>query len=133
MINNKKTVLLVEDEVALQEAAKLKLEESGMKVLPATNGEEALAILKKTKPDFVWLDILLPGIDGFGVLKTIREDQNLKDLPVMIVSVSSSPEKIQKALSSDHITDYIVKSNYKLGDIIKKVVNVLNDKKSFNS
>lgn len=122
--NNGKTILVVEDEQALQEAIKLKLEKDGIDVITASSGEEALNRLKETKPNLVWLDILLPGINGLEVLRKIRDDFKMKDLPVVIVSVSASKEKIDRAMEMK-ASDYIAKSGYNLVDIIKKVKTYL--------
>lgn len=119
-----KTILVVEDEQALQEAIKLKLEKDGIDVVTASSGEEALNRLKQAKPNLVWLDILLPGINGLEVLRKIRDDFKMKDLPVVIVSVSVGKEKIDQAMAMN-ASDYIVKSGYNLIDIIKKVKTYL--------
>lgn len=116
----KKTILVVEDDLALQEAIKLKLEKDGINVWTAVTGEEALSILKDKKPNLVWLDILLPKINGLEFLEIIRKDSDLKDLPVVVVSVSGGMEKVIQARSLG-ILDYIVKSEGSLDIIIKRV------------
>ncbi|MBI4812420.1 response regulator [Candidatus Falkowbacteria bacterium] len=118
--NSPKSILLIEDEAALQEAIKMKLEKDGIKVTAFFTAEDAREFLKTERPDLVWLDILLPGMNGLEFLKQIREDLNLKDLPVVVVSVSSSPEKIKKAFSLN-IADFIVKSESDLKTIIARV------------
>jgi CheY-like chemotaxis protein len=115
-----KSILVIEDEPALQEAIKMKLEKDGVKVTAFSTAEEAGEFLKKEKPDLVWLDILLPGMNGLEFLKVIRENFSLKNLPVVVVSVSSSPEKIKKAFDMN-IADFIVKSDGDLNSIIKRV------------
>ena len=123
-----KSILLIEDEPALHEAIKLKLEKAGIKVYSFFTAEEAVPFLKKEKPDLVWLDILLPGMNGLEFLKQIREDFSLINLPVIIVSVSHSSEKIKKAFELN-VLDFIVKSDNSLDDIIKKVERLLYQKK----
>jgi CheY-like chemotaxis protein len=124
----KKKVLLVEDEPALQEAIKIKMEKEGVQVFAFDTGEKGLDFLKEQKPDLVWLDILLPGINGLEVLRQIRDDEKTKDLAVVIVSVSAGQEKIKKAFSLN-VVDYIVKSEYTIDSIIKKVKGIINDMK----
>lgn len=126
MIDSKKTVLVVEDEPALQEAVKIKLEKEGVNVLTADTGEDAIIILETNKPDLVWLDILLPCINGIEVLEKIRENPKLKNLPAVIVSVSGGQEKIKRAFSLG-VVDYLIKSEYTIDVIIGKVKNLLND------
>lgn len=121
---NDKTILVVEDEQALQEAIKLKLQKEGINVVTASSGEDAVGYLKKEKPNLVWLDVLLPGMNGLEVLRKIREDFKMKDLPVVVISVSAGQEKIKQALSLG-AADYIVKSGYNLIEIINKVKKYL--------
>lgn len=119
-----KTILLVEDEQALQEAIKLKLEKEGIGVMAVSSGEDAVNYLKKSKPDLVWLDVLLPGMNGLEVLRKIREEFKMQSLPVVVISVSAGQDKIKQALSLG-AADYIIKSGYNLGDIISRVKKYL--------
>lgn len=119
-----KNILVVEDEQALQEALKLKLEKEGIGVLTASTGEEALEILKTHRPTLVSLDILLPRMNGLEVLRNIRENPSLYDLPVVVVSVSGGPEKIKQAFSMN-VVDYLIKSEYKIEDIVNKLKEML--------
>jgi DNA-binding response OmpR family regulator len=120
----KKMILIVEDEEGLREALKLKLEQADYEVLAASTGEEALEILKSRRPDMVSLDILLPGINGLEVLQKIRDDSKLHNLPVIILSVSGSQEKIQQAFSMN-VVDYLIKSEHKIDGIITKFKKIL--------
>ena len=127
MSENKKLVLVVEDEPALREVIALKLgREELVEVAAATNGEDALVFLKKRKPSLIWLDLLLPGINGLEVLEKIRNDADLKNLPAVIVSVSAGEEKVKRAFELGAL-DYIVKSNNSIDDIIKKVKGILSE------
>lgn len=123
---NKKSILIVEDEQSLLEALKLKLEKENIEVLTASTGEEALALLKDRRPTLVSLDIILPRMNGIEVLQNIRKDQNIKDLPVVIVSVSGSEEKLKRAFGLN-VIDYLVKSEYTIDNIVNKLKNILND------
>lgn len=123
-MEQKKIILLVEDELALQEAARLKLEKAGVEVIPAGSGEEALQILQTTRPSLLWLDLLLPGMNGLEVLRKVRLDARLKDLPAIIVSVSGGEGKIKQAFSMN-VVDYIVKSEYTIDSIVAKVKSIL--------
>ncbi|MFZ5364307.1 MAG: response regulator [Patescibacteria group bacterium] len=122
--SQKKSILIVEDEQALQEALKLKLEKEGIEVLTANTGEEALSVLKKRRPTLVSLDILLPGMNGLEVLQKIRADSDLHALPVIVVSVSGGQEKIKRAFNLN-VIDYLIKSEYKIENIVKKIKEIL--------
>ena len=120
IIKSKKTILVVEDEVALQEAISIRLTAAGYFVVSAMSAEWAIELLKTVKPDLVWLDLLLPGMGGLIFLERIRKNELLKNIPVMIVSVSGGPEKMKEAFQLN-VVYFVVKSNHRLEDIIKKV------------
>lgn len=125
MKKNKKEILVVEDELDLQEAIKLKLTKAGVKVFTASTGKEALKILQRKKPVLVWLDIILPDINGLEVLKNIRKNSKLNNLPVVVVSVSSGPERIKEAFLLG-VVDYIVKTDYTIEKIVDIMANLAN-------
>lgn len=119
-MESKKMILVVEDEQALQEALELKLKKAGFEVLTANSGEEALEVLKNKKPDLISLDILLPHMNGLEVLQKIRNDKELQDLRVAVVSVSGSQEKIKKTFGLN-VVDYLIKSEYTIDEIVGKL------------
>lgn len=122
-----KTILVIEDEAPLQDAIKIKLEKENLRCLPALSAEDGIIILKKEVPDLIWLDLLLPGMGGFAFLEQIRKEPSFRNVPVVIVSVSASPEKIRRAFELN-VVDYLVKSQYKLSDIVKRVKMFLKKK-----
>lgn len=81
-----KTILVVEDEPDIQELIRYHLEKEGFTTLKASSGREALEIIEHSRPDLVLLDLMLPGVGGMEVLKTIRFTWKLPSLPVIIVS-----------------------------------------------
>lgn len=119
-----KTILVIEDEAPLQDAIKIKLKNEGLNCLSALTAEEGLEILEKQIPDIIWLDLLLPGMGGFEFLERLRRKPTFKSLPVVIVSVSASPEKIRRAFELN-VMDYLVKSQYQLTDIVKRMKTFL--------
>jgi CheY-like chemotaxis protein len=118
-MKDSKTVLVVEDNEALNKAISFKLKNRGYKVKPVFTAEEAIKILESDGIDFVWLDLLLPGMNGLEFLKYLRGNPRLKDEKVAIVSVSGS-EKTREKANSLGVVDFIVKSEYKLNDIISR-------------
>ncbi|OGL45374.1 MAG: hypothetical protein A2W05_11690 [Candidatus Schekmanbacteria bacterium RBG_16_38_10] len=79
-------ILLVEDEPDTLKMFKEILESEGYEVAPATNGEEALAIINGYIPDLIVLDIMLPGISGIEVAKKLAERNEVKNIPIVVVT-----------------------------------------------
>ncbi len=94
---DEKHILYVEDDKFLYTVMEKVLREGGFKVTLARDGEEALEILDSVTPDLILLDILLPKLDGFGVLEKIREDPAKKGIPVIVLSNLGSKIDIEKA------------------------------------
>lgn len=122
-----KTILVIEDDLALNSAIKIKLEKAGYNVVSVLTAEEAIPILENQAQviDFIWLDILLPGMSGLEFLNIIRKRPFLKDKKVAVVSVSGSYGTKDTAMKLG-VVDYIVKSEYKLDDIIKRITLQVN-------
>lgn len=125
MSENKSTILIVEDEVALREALKDKLEREGFMTAEAKNGEEGLQICESVKPDLVLLDIIMPIKDGITMLKELRETGWGKNVPVILLTNLSDNEKVAEALASGS-HDYLVKSDWKLEDVVERIRERLN-------
>lgn len=120
-----KKILIVEDDSFLQGLASTKLQKEGFNVVAAGDGEQALKLLDTESPDFVLLDIILPGsTDGIGVLKSIRENAKTKKLPVIMFS-NMSDEKNIKAATDLGATAYMVKSNFTLDELSDKIKEIL--------
>ena len=115
-----KKILFVEDEPSLQKTIKEVLTQEKFEVLIASDGEEGLKLVKEKKPDLILLDLILPKKDGFEVLKELKEDDNTKDIPVIVLTNLEGTGDVEKALELG-ATTYLVKANYELDDILKLV------------
>jgi len=113
-------ILIIEDEPTLQKTLSIALEQAGYEIKGALDGEIGLRLAKETKPDMILLDLILPKMDGFEVLEEIKKDENIKDIPVIILTNLESSQDIEKALVLGAKT-YLVKANYDLKDVIQKV------------
>src|SRR5439155_421493 len=91
-------VLFIEDDPAVAEMYKLKLELDGYRVTVAKSGEEGLDHAKNQVPDIVFLDIRLPKMDGFAVLENLRSDSVTKNIPVIILSNYGEKELVDRGL-----------------------------------
>jgi len=121
-----KTILLVDDDLTLLEMYEDRLKAEGYDITRATNGEEALQKLRETKPALVILDIMMPKVNGFDVLKNIRADQEFKNIPVIVLTaLIQDVDRAQgKKLGA---TDYIVKSETMPGEVIAKIKKALGE------
>ncbi len=126
--NPDKTILLVDDSEPALIQMKDILEESGYHVLLAHNGEEALTIINHTIPDALILDLMMPDIDGFQVLKSIRDNEPTSHLPVLILSAKHITKEELNFLKSNHIQQLIQKGNVNLDEMLGAVANILTQK-----
>ena len=115
-----KTVLIVEDEGAMQRALKNKLENAGYAVLVASDGAQALEQMRSGSPDLMLLDLIMPKLDGISVLREAKGDEALKSVPVIILTNLSSGDKVAEAMQLGTF-DFLVKANYSLDDVLGKV------------
>lgn len=124
MADNTKSVLIVEDEESLAELFKKAFCEQGFVVQAAANGEAALDTLTQFKPRAIVLDLILPRMSGFEVLKTIRSSSLTYFTPIVIVTNLSGEENVKQGLELG-ANDYLVKSHVRLLDIIEKVESII--------
>lgn len=123
-----KTILLAEDEPSIARVVKTYFEHDGYNVYHAANGEEALTLFKEVNFDLLVLDIMMPKVDGFEVIKVIRASS---DVPIIVMTALQSEEDMLKGYSL-HIDDYVTKPfNPKI--LVAKVNNLLMRIKQQNS
>ncbi|ABV33575.1 MULTISPECIES: response regulator transcription factor [Pseudothermotoga] len=91
-------VLVVDDSEVLRKIVSFNLIKEGYSVQEAKDGREALEKLRQEKPDLVILDIMMPYIDGFEVLRTMRKDENLKEIPVIMLTAKGGESDPKTAL-----------------------------------
>ena len=121
-----KTILFIEDESALQKTLGDFLREEGFKVISALNGEDGLRLAKFKKPDLILLDLILPKMDGFALLKTLKRENSTKKIPIIVLTNLERIEDIDKAISLG-ATTYLVKANYSLKEVAEKVKQALGE------
>ncbi len=117
------TVLIVDDELPVVSALQFLMEQEGYQVMVAYDGEEALDIMFKTKPDLILLDIMLPVIDGYEVCEVCRLDAELCDVKIIFLSAKGTDVDIAKGLFLG-ADAYITKpfSNIEIIDKVKELV-----------
>lgn len=120
-------ILIIEDEEVLTDILYNKLKKEGYEVIVAKDGLEGLEKIKQERPDLILLDILMPRMDGFGVLETKKKDIEIADIPVIIISNSGQPVEIDRAIQLG-AKDYLVKAEFDPQEVLIKVKNCLNKK-----
>lgn len=121
-----KSILFIEDESALQKTFGEKLSQEGYEPISALDGEIGLELAKTKKPDLILLDLILPKIHGLEVLKKIKEDEETKNIPVIVLTNLEGIEEIEKAMELG-ATTYLVKANYSLEELAEKVKKALGE------
>jgi len=101
-------ILVVDDNQENLRVVSNYLKESGFKIALAMNGEEALKILSSDKIDLILLDVMMPGMDGFEVCGKLKQDQKLKDIPIIFLTAKTETEDIVKGFQAGGV-DYITK------------------------
>jgi len=121
-----KKILFVEDESALQKTFGEILTQEGYEMISALDGETGLRLAKEKKPDIILLDLILPKMHGFEVLKNLKSDTETESIPVIVLTNLEQPEEIEKAIELD-ATTYLVKSSYSLQEIVEKIKKALGE------
>lgn len=119
-------ILLVEDDKSLREIYGVRLLAEGYDIVSAGDGEEALAMAIKDRPDLIVSDVMMPKISGFDMLDILRSTTETKDIKVIMMTALSSEEQRQRgvALGADR---YLVKSQVGIEDVVRTVHEVLAD------
>ncbi len=119
-----KKILLVEDDPLLMDIYCTKLQQSGFEVRVVDQGEKALAAVEKEKPDLVLLDIVLPHMDGWDILRSLKKNEASKDIQVVVLSNLGQKEEIEKALGLG-AAKYLIKAHYTPSEITQEVINLV--------
>lgn len=120
-------LMLVEDDAILVEMYQAKFELEGHEIVIATNGEECLELLKTYEPDLILLDILMPKLNGFHVLKEIKKHPNLRNIPVILLTNLGEAEvdMNQELAGALGVSDYLIKSHHTPDEVVEKVMRTL--------
>lgn len=122
-------IMLVEDDAILAEMYQAKFELEKHEVKLATNGEECLQLLDTYVPELILLDILMPKLNGFHVLKEIKKRPSLRQIPVILLTNLGEAEvdmnqELARALG---VSDYLIKSHHTPDEVVEKINRVLEE------
>lgn len=115
-----KKILFIEDESALQKTFGEILGKEGYEVTPALDGELGIKLAKAKKPDLILLDLILPKINGFDVLKQLKADEETKEIPVIVLTNLEGIGDVDKVIEAGAMT-YLVKAQYSLEEVVEKI------------
>ena len=121
-----KTILIVEDDTFLLSMYVTKMELAGYGIIQATDGKQALQIALEKRPDILLLDILIPEMDGFEVLKALKEDSRGKTIPVILLTNLGQKEDIEKGIAMG-ANDYLIKAHFTPQEVMQKIEKVLTE------
>lgn len=117
---SKQKILIIEDDRFIAKMYQTKLGLEGFTVEVAENGAQGVEKIKSFGPDLVLLDIIMPEMDGFGVLEAIRDDDSINSTPVMVMSNLAQEDHLKRAKALG-AKDYLVKSQLTPMDVVKRI------------
>ena len=118
-------ILVIEDEVFIRENLIELLEIEGFQAIGAENGHQGVQFAKEHQPDLILCDVMMPELDGYGVLVTLREDPATKTIPFMFLTASADRSNLQK-IREMGMNDYILKP-FNVDKLLAAIVARLND------
>lgn len=120
-------IMLVEDDKSLKEIYSIRLVAEGYDIVSAGDGEEALTMIAKERPDLIISDVMMPKISGFDMLDIIRSTPEVKDTKIILMTALGGEEQRTRGegLGADR---YLVKSQVGIEDVVRVVHEVLGDK-----
>jgi CheY-like chemotaxis protein len=142
MKKKKGKILIIEDDAFLAKAYQIKFSKESLPVSIAADGDEGLKSAKKEPPDLILLDLMLPKMNGFEFLKLIKQDEQLKTIPVVVLSVLIKQDERLKSVPVVTLSnlgqktdqekalalgaaEYFIKTEHTLEDIIKRIKKYL--------
>ena len=120
MPNRARRVLLAEDDRFLRRAAEARLRRHGLEVLTAADGEEALRLARAEPLDLILLDVVMPKLQGFEVLKALKQDEATAHIPVIVLSNLGQERDVAQAKALGALA-FLVKAHLSLQDLVDRV------------
>jgi CheY-like chemotaxis protein len=115
-----KRILLVDDDRFLRKAAEATLRRHGFAVSTAVDGEDALRQVGREIPDLILLDLIMPKLQGFEVLRLLKQDPDTQQIPVIVLSNLGQESDVRQALEGGAVA-YFIKSNLSLQELVSRV------------
>jgi DNA-binding response OmpR family regulator len=119
-----KKILFIEDESSLQKTFSDFLRSEGYEIISALDGETGLRLAKEKNLDLILLDLILPKVHGFEVLKELKTDPKTKEIPIIVLTNLEGMGDVEKALELG-ATTYLVKAQYTLEEVVEKLKEII--------
>ncbi len=120
-----KKIVVVDDEREMTQLLKIELESEGYNVSACHDGAAGLDLIRQNKPDLVMLDVMMPKMDGYEVLKILKKDPLTNNIPIIMLTAKGLEDEIQKGLDLD-ADDYISKP-FHSGLLLKRIKSILDN------
>jgi CheY-like chemotaxis protein len=117
----RKCVLVVDDDLHVAEMLRQILPESGFELDSAQDGEAGLQAIRAHRPDVILLDLMMPKLDGFGLIEQLRLDPELRTIPIIVISAKELTEQESKTLKES--VTFVMKKHGFDGDVLKNEIN----------
>ncbi len=118
-----KKVLLVDDDKLIDKMISTFFLSRGISTEIAMNGKEGIEVLKKIRPDAIILDLMMPGMDGFEFCEQVKKNEQLKDIPIIVISAFCTEDNIKRILALG-ACDFF-KKPFRIKELIEKVKAVI--------
>lgn len=125
--NKMAKVLLVEDDTFLSGMYVKKLEMENFEVLLASDGKQGLRMIIEEIPDLILLDIILPKMSGFEILKEIKKDRKTKDIPVILLTNLGQKKDVERGFALG-AKDYLIKAHFMPSEVVEKIIKTIKEK-----
>ena len=119
-----KKILLVEDDPFLTDIYSSKFKEAGFSIEVVGDGEATLRKIEEKKPDLIMLDLVLPHVDGWEILKKIKEDTKFNKIPVVVFSNLGQRGDIEKGMAMGAVK-YLIKAQYTPSEVVSEIKKIL--------
>lgn len=120
MTKKQPKLFIIEDDIFISKIYEKKLTKEGFDVNVAHDGKEALSKLEATEPDIILLDLVMPNMDGFGLLEKMKKSKRLQNVPVIVLSNLEQASDIERAMALG-AKEYIVKASVSIQDVVDKI------------
>lgn len=121
---NRSKIILIEDDSFLASMYTTKLSLEGFEVFHAADGKEGIDLIKEENPDLILLDIILPKIDGFEVLELLKQNENTKEIPVIVLTNLGKKGEVEKGKRLGAV-DYLIKAHFIPSEVIEKIKKII--------